>query len=72
MYADEYEKNQDRTGNSNGALNYPLNEKPSNQGYTFNTNVHSDHFNPWSDYTFTRVADGELLPVENEYEADAL
>lgn len=64
MYADEYEKNQDRTGNSNGALNYALNEKPSNQGYTFNTNVHSDHFNPWSDYTFTRVADGELLPVQ--------
>ena len=63
IYADEYEKN-NLNNNQFGQITFAnQNDKPENREYTFNTQVQNTHFDPWAQYTQTRVNDGELLPV---------
>ena len=64
IYADEYEKNNLNSNNQFGQITFAnQEEKPQNREYTFNTQVQNTHFDPWAEYTQTRITDGELLPV---------
>ena len=63
IYADEYEKNNLNNGQFGQITFANQNDKPENREYTFNTQVQNTHFDPWAQYTQTRVNDGELLPV---------
>jgi len=64
-----YDENSAEAGASRGSFDYAYADTSdheagkSGSSFTFNTQVQNTHFNPWSEYTQSRIEDGQLLPV---------